>query len=82
MVCFLRDPDRYREEKKMPARRRQVSRTVFNDNFSVLDTIFCRKSLELTKNYHQKLITPNGLIKGEFYPHNFIIFVICLKNCK
>jgi hypothetical protein len=40
----------------MPARRRQVSRTVFNEIFLVLDTIFCRKSLELTKN-HQKLLT-------------------------
>ena len=40
---------------------KNVSRTVFNDNFAVLDTIFYRKSLELTKNYHQKLITPHGL---------------------
>lgn len=32
---------------------KNVSRTVFNNNFSVLDTIFYRKSLELTKNYHQ-----------------------------
>jgi hypothetical protein len=35
----------------------------FNNNFSVPDTIFYRKSLELTKNYHQKLIAPNGLLK-------------------
>ena len=40
---------------------KNVSRTVFNEIFLVLDTIFYRKSLELTKNYHQKLITPNGL---------------------
>jgi hypothetical protein len=42
---------------------KNVSRTVFNEIFLVLDTIFYRKSLELTKNYHQKLITPNGLKK-------------------
>ena len=40
---------------------KNVSKTVFNEIFIVLDTIFYRKSLELTKNYHQKLITPNGL---------------------
>ncbi len=27
-----------------------------------LNTIFNRKTLKLTKNYHQKLITPNGFI--------------------
>lgn len=39
-----------------------ASRTIFNEIFLVLDTIFCRKSLELTKNYHQIQISPNGLI--------------------
>lgn len=28
--------------------------------FLVLDIIFYRNSLELTKNYYQKLIAPNG----------------------
>jgi hypothetical protein len=27
----------------------------------LFDTVFYRKPLELTKNYHQKLITPNRL---------------------
>jgi len=40
---------------------KNVSRTVFNENFLVLDTIRRGESLELTKIYHQKLITPNGL---------------------
>jgi hypothetical protein len=33
---------------------------VFNINFSILDTIFYRKALKLTKNLYQKLITPTG----------------------
>ena len=45
---------------------KNVSRTVFNEIFLVLDTIFYRKSLELTKNYHQKLITPNGLVFNKY----------------
>jgi hypothetical protein len=40
---------------------KNVSRTVFVEIFLVLDTIFYRKSLELTKKIQQKLITPNEL---------------------
>jgi peptidoglycan/LPS O-acetylase OafA/YrhL len=65
---------------------RNVSRTVFVESFLVLDTIFYRKSLELTKKIQQKLITPNELIIffivtshfiwGVIIP-NFILIGIC-----
>ena len=51
----------YRSESRSIGTNSALARTVFNNNFSVLDTVFYRKLLELTKNHYQKLITPKGL---------------------
>ena len=39
----------------------------FNEIFLVLDTIFYRKSLELTKNYHQRLNYTQRVFIIKFY---------------
>jgi len=33
-------------------RNKKCIENLFNDDFSVIDTIFCAKSFELPKNYH------------------------------
>ncbi len=38
---------------------KNVSRTIFDNNFTSSQYDFLSKILKLTKNYHQKLITPN-----------------------
>lgn len=50
--------------------------------FLVIDMIFSRKPLKLMKNYHQKLIKPNGLIIILFFAEAAVKLLYLKKKIK